>query len=491
MYKSISPVQTESEIQFIESFQPDTFFVPLDLETFLYCKIHKHRFLNPINYLGPSFHEEALIKTEKFKFNIPVFSRIIAIQSEFVAVLRYFFHQVFFIETLLNKIIDNEKINYIIVSGWDINSSIPLSTENYFTSRIVESLFGNKVKLVNAVHKKAEAIVYDYNFKGIIKTEVLVNSFGYNFKRLSGQCNRRNISAAAMVFDKLGNRQRIGAWLRGYKFIEFDVEKKSLSIDALQTPQISIENKDKENLINGRIAELMPHFLTQLNKCRLVDKFLEGNRPSFSASFSMRGIDGYLLERSHQLNIPSIAIPHGTIAPAFNKSDKIYKNIIAEAVFSGVCTHVALQSKITKDSLKTQTVKGEPIRTGNLIFTEILQNKRNDILYAVTLKDFIGMQFFGVEMYYEFMENLSSLVKLQESTGLTVKVKLHPSASISRDNLQMLFPMLSFTTKNLSNCLKNSLLTISYSSTVIEDSLYSNIPVILFDRWKIPGRDRY
>ena len=165
MYKSISPVQTESEIQFIESFQPETFFVPLDLETFLYCKIHKHRFLNPINYLGPSFHEEALINTEKFKDNIPIFSSIIAIQSEFVAVLRYFFHQIFFIESLLNKIIDNEKINYILVSGWDINSSIPLSTENYFTSRIVESLFGNKVKLVNAVHKKAEEIVYDYNFK--------------------------------------------------------------------------------------------------------------------------------------------------------------------------------------------------------------------------------------------------------------------------------------------------------------------------------------
>ena len=349
--------------------------------------------MNPINYLGPSFHEEALINTEKFKDNIPIFSSIIAIQSEFVAILRFFFHQIFFIESLLNKIIDNEKINYILVSGWDINSSITLSTENYFTSRIVESLFGNKVKLVNAVHKKAEAIVYDYNFKGKIKTEVLINSFGYNFKRLSGQCNRRNISTSAMVFDKLKNRQRIGAWLRGYKFIEFDVEKKSLSIDALQTPQISIENKDKENLINGRIAELMPYFLTQLNKCRLVDKFLEGNRPSFSASFSMRGIDGYLLERSHQLNITSIAISHGTIAPAFNKSDKIYNNIIAEAVFSGVCTHVALQSKITKDALKTQTVIGDPVITGNLIFEETSQKKAKQILYAVTLKDFISMHF--------------------------------------------------------------------------------------------------
>ena len=245
-----------------------------------------------------------------------------------------------------------------------------------------------------------------------------------------------------------------------------------------------MNDKVKEKLINERMEEIMPHFLTQINKCRLIDKYLEDKRPSFSVSWSMRGVDGYLLEKSHQLNIPSIAIPHGTIAPAFNKSDKIYKNIIAEAIFSGVCTHVALQSKITKDALKTITVKGDPVHTGNLIFAETSQKRRKYILYAVTLKDFLGMQFFGVEMYYEFMENLTQLIKLQESTDLTVKVKLHPSASKSRDNLQMLYPMLSFTTKNLSTCLKNSLLTISYSSSVIEDSLYSEIPVILFDQWK-------
>ena len=31
--------------------------------------------------------------------------------------------------------------------------------------------------------------------------------------------------------------------------------------------------------------------------------------------------------------------------------------------------------------------------------------------------------------------------------------------------------------------LNKSFVTISFSSTVIEDSLYSNVPVILFDRW--------
>ena len=38
--------------------------------------------------------------------------------------------------------------------------------------------------------------------------------------------------------------------------------------------------------------------------------------------------------------------------------------------------------------------------------------------------------------------------------------------------------------KKINEVLKNVFVTISFSSTVIEDSLHSNIPVILFDRWK-------
>ena len=36
----------------------------------------------------------------------------------------------------------------------------------------------------------------------------------------------------------------------------------------------------------------------------------------------------------------------------------------------------------------------------------------------------------------------------------------------------------------MENLLKKTFLTISYSSTVIEDSICNKIPVILFDQWK-------
>jgi len=484
MYKNISPVQTVSELQFIESHQPDVYFVPLNLDTLIHCKIFEKRFLNPANYLDSSFHVDALQESEKFTNSIPTFSHILAIQSEFVAYLRFFFYQIFYINNLLCRIIENEKIGIIHASGWDINTGTPLSMENFFNSRIVKVIFCDKVKLITAESQKITSFVYDYELNQGKQSQVLINSIGYNFNRLSMAFKKKGFSVRSIIFGSLSHSQRFGLYLNGNKCVEFDDKIKPYSKKLEENLSFIFDDECTEKLVNERIEELLPYFETQLNKCRLLDLFIENYRPVFSASYAMRGIDGYLLERSHQLNIPSIAIPHGTIAPAFNVNDKVYKKVIAEAVFSGSCTYVALQSKITQDALETHEIKGEPVLTGNLIFAEETQNERKYILYALTLKDFFGMQFFGVEMYYEFIENLNCLKTLQDNTEIPVIVQLHPSARKSKKKLQKLFPMLKFSGESISSCLKNTILTISYSSTVIEDSLYSDVPVILFDQWK-------
>ena len=50
--------------------------------------------------------------------------------------------------------------------------------------------------------------------------------------------------------------------------------------------------------------------------------------------------------------------------------------------------------------------------------------------------------------------------------------------------LKKIFTKLEFSKKKISSTFKNVLATISFSSTVIEDSLNSKCPVILLDRWK-------
>ena len=52
------------------------------------------------------------------------------------------------------------------------------------------------------------------------------------------------------------------------------------------------------------------------------------------------------------------------------------------------------------------------------------------------------------------------------------------------NNLKKMFPKIIFECKKIDKILKNSMITISHSSSVIEDSINSKVPVILFDKWK-------
>ncbi len=124
------------------------------------------------------------------------------------------------------------------------------------------------------------------------------------------------------------------------------------------------------------------------------------------------------------------------------------------------------------------------MKTGNLIFSESKSKNTDKILFAVTLKDFYNFQFFGVEMYYEFLDNLYLFNNLAKSHKLNFLIKLHPSANNCYEELRKTFKNLEFTKKKISKVLEKVFVTVSFSSTVIEDSLHSKVPVILLDRWK-------
>ena len=100
------------------------------------------------------------------------------------------------------------------------------------------------------------------------------------------------------------------------------------------------------------------------------------------------------------------------------------------------------------------------------------------------MKDFQSIQYLGVEMYYEYLDNLSFLNNLAENNKLEILVKNHPSISKFTKSLQKKYKNLIFTDEKIKNALSKTSLTISFSSTVIEDSLHTLNPVILFDRWK-------
>jgi hypothetical protein len=89
-----------------------------------------------------------------------------------------------------------------------------------------------------------------------------------------------------------------------------------------------------------------------LAKKSAIDDFIKNNTPRNIFSFSCRGIDGYILEKAKFMNKESILISHGTVAESYDMFDKIYKQIIADAVFSGEASYTSLQSKIAVNNLK-------------------------------------------------------------------------------------------------------------------------------------------
>ena len=91
------------------------------------------------------------------------------------------------------------------------------------------------------------------------------------------------------------------------------------------------------------------------------------------------------------------------------------------------------------------------------------------------------MQLFGLEMYHEFFNKLKDLENFAHKNNYKFYIHLHPGAKNSLHLLKKKFNMLNFTIGKIENSLKNATVTLSFSSTTIEDSLNSEIPVILFD----------
>ena len=90
------------------------------------------------------------------------------------------------------------------------------------------------------------------------------------------------------------------------------------------------------------------------------------------------------------------------------------------------------------------------------------------------------MQYYGIESFYEFFNNLEKLEKISNEMDIKICVKPHPIIQDQIHNLKKYFNKLKFSRKKIS-LLLSSIATISFSSTVIE-SLLSEVPVILFDK---------
>ena len=489
-------VQSEEEVKFIQNniLQKIT-FLPLNLESLTYLIINNYSFLSPTNFLPEKFHEETTdyVKNEINKLSLDEFTYH-GIKIEYKGHIRFVLNYTILLIELLNSITKKKNIEEIVVSGWDSINILKHKSNNVFLiTRIIKNI--NLKQKITILDKKQDVIKpklirYEIEKEKISKNKkkLLLNTVYYNFFRIIYYCRLLGIKTYVFEFNKLQLNlfKRIVYKILGLKIIKVKktyYEKKELNLKKLL---IIYKNINISKIVNLRISELEQEIAIIKNKMYALNNFLKNNFFNYYFTNIVRGFDGCVTDIINKFGTKTLCISHGTVSKYYNKFDKIYKQQVSEAVFSGPSQYFAIQTKICKDSLdNTNKEIKKPIITGNLLFGSIKKKKRgNFILYATTLKPFHGTRVLGDELYFEFFENLKDLEKFSKTNKFKILVNMHLSNKESIKNLRKLFPNIIFVSKKIDKVLKQSFVTISFSSSVIEDSLNSKIPVILFDKWK-------
>ncbi len=462
------------------------FYLPLSLETLIFCEEKKLNYLNPINFLKNNFHYQGIISSNKLisKFDfLPI--KYEAHKKDFKNFIRKIYNQAFFVNNLILAIEKKYKINEIIISGLKFES-------NFNLIEIIKFFFSNKKNYkIKILSKKIQTISkekntsYKLNIKKINLNDknILITSAGYNLSRIF--CVLIFLGYTIYVLKEKESNSFFSKVLEliGIKSIYF--QKKKIINNSFKLKKINF----KENNINYTdfINKLMLRFNHSYNdinqKTIALKKFLTNNNFLLIISVIARGYRGAIIEIAKNLKIKTLGISHGTLSKSFNKYDKIYKGIISEAVFTKYYDYFVAQTKITKSFFSKKIINPKILNFGNIIFSKKqFSFRKNKVLYAVTAKNLNQMQFLGQDLYYEFYDNLKKLNSL--GNQYEIIVNLHPSVNkYCVKKLNKIFTNLNFQQKNISKILKEILVTISFSSTVIEDSICSKVPVILFDRW--------
>ena len=485
--------QNINELKYLKKYfnNSNIFFIPLDIETQSFCEIEKLNYLNPLDFIKKDFHKIAIQYVE-LQLNKLNYGNILSesIRTEYKCQIRNRLNSYVFLIELIRSIENKYIIEKINISGKKQFKGFEFFQDNYYLSEIVEILFNqNKINKIDNEKKIVEIKQNFYNFKILNKIEkknkyIILNNSGYRFKRFIQSAFRRNLKTIIIQGKPKNFIKRIILYLLGVRFLSF--KKINLSNSTLSIPQTSFvyDQIDLTKIIYSRTLELLPYLDTLEKKSAALKELFQNKNILLFATNITRGFDGNVIELAQKNKVPTLEVSHGTVAKNYNEFDYLYKKLIAESVFGGKSDYIAIQSKICEESTKVFQSIGKKIK-GNLIFAESKKNtKAKNIMYAVTLKDFVGYQFYGVEMYYEFYQNLKELNKFAKENNYKVIVKLNSDRKLTSQLLSKIFKNLTFSYSDIQKILKKCFVTISHSSTVIEDSLNSKVPVILLDIWK-------
>ncbi len=483
--------QDKNEANYImENFKHNVIWVPLNLETILYFEQKKIKYFNPIELLNNQFHKKGLVQSTRLEKKLAKFTFLEeSLKQRHKGIIRKFFNSIFFLIEVINKIEKNYKINSLVLSGWN-NYNQKSIKGNYISSKILNELYKSKIKIIlvdkikdNFNHQIPEL---SFNFRNTKKKKIVLTDYNYNFLRIIYSCLfKSNLNVYILDFNSKNSFKKLFLKIIGVRFISIynSIKKKQRKFN-LKFGKIAFKYKnfDLSNLIKYRSCQIKKNLFEIKLKNEVLDKVYKQLKPNLTILNNVRGNNYFITKLGKKYNLNTLILSHGTLSKGNNRFEKMYQKIIAEELVNKHVKYICLQNKIIERSLKTIKANNKFIKTGNVIFSESKQNRKSFFLYAVTQRDFVNMQFYGIETFYEFYENLNFLNDLGKKNDYNFLVKLHPNINKTIKLLKKKFCYIKFSNKPIQKLLSNSIATISFSSTAIDDSLSSGIPVILLDR---------
>lgn len=189
-----------------------------------------------------------------------------------------------------------------------------------------------------------------------------------------------------------------------------------------------------------------------------------------------------------------ILFPHGSMSKPNNEITNFIYKISSRGFFvSKIVTHVVSQSKVSYDAIRffdknIKILKSEKIMYGEgaITFKKNIREKKLILLHASTPKAFYKWPWIH-ETYSEYVENLKRLITiLKKYENIKLIIRFRESQECDLENLSKIldikkniFVKISrnkdfFSDFQIADCL------ISFSSTVIEESLSYNRPTLIF-----------
>lgn len=486
--------------------------LPLNINSKLF--LEKNSFENILStnfFFGNNDHKLALKLGEKLRHQI----RSNVSNSEFelkkynafvkwlsnIIVIKYFNKNIFKLIIIRNILKKKQFSDFIFIGLNDFFINNDKLFRNYFLNKDQVSIKHFYIVRKNYFRinffkniNKATLMIYDLLFNIKLNNKIIISSINYNFINI-----KTNLKKVYLV-DKNINFTTILKIFFKYRIqtkIIFPFKKKSYNTDNIFNIKNFIKNKIISNskiyklCLESQIPNISEEFL-YLNQC--FNKFKSSYKNNYNfyyiSPFSLGFYDvvgEFVSLNKHK----SMCIPHGTVKSKFlNNYEKYYNSEIADSIINNKFSHLAIQSKLSMDASIKFNKYSKKINISPLCFSVVNKNiYNNNILLATTFKDENNMKFFGVETFDEYISSTKDIIKIFQNKNLNLIIQPHPTLknSMLTDDIKKLLQIKSrnvmISKDPFIKNLKNTLLLLSYSSTVIEEALLSDIPVAIYDRW--------